>query len=57
MDYEALCTQRKHIVCKHCPRHRYDEGVMMMHLVCHHTEQLVYIEAGKTSFRIDDRSA
>lgn len=38
-------------------RHRYDEEVMMMHLVRHHAEQLVYIEAGKTSFRIDDRSA
>lgn len=56
-EHEALCTHRQRVVCNYCPRRCNDEEAMRMHLMRHHAEQLVYVGAGKTGFRVDERSA
>jgi hypothetical protein len=56
-EHEALCSHRQRVVCNNCPRRCNDEEAMKMHLMRHHAEQLIYVGAGKTGFRVDDRSA
>jgi hypothetical protein len=56
-EHEALCSHRQQVVCNYCPRRCNDEEAMKMHLMRHHAEQLIYVGAGKTGFRVDDRSA